>query len=94
MRSRWRIGWPRSVVTGSSVSGFLGRVVGEELVECLDGAFEVGQVVVDRCSQNGVCGVEVPVCEVVAHPGDLLPGDGWLGGEQVVGECLDGLADL
>jgi hypothetical protein len=60
----------------------------------VDGAFEVWQVVVDCGLQDGVCGVEVPVCEVVAHTGDLPPRDGWLGGEQVVGECFDGLADF
>jgi hypothetical protein len=41
-----------------------------------------------------VRGVEVPVGEVVTHPGYLPPRDGWLGGEQVIGQCFDGLADL
>ena len=39
-------------------------------------------------------GVEVPVREVVPHAGDLPPRDGRLGGEQVIRECLDGLADF
>src|SRR5262249_26037416 len=32
--------------------------------------------------------------EVVSHPGYLPPRDGWLGGEQVIGQGLDRLADL
>jgi hypothetical protein len=60
----------------------------------LDGAREVGQVLVDGGLQDGVCGVEVAVGEVVSHPGDLLPGDGWLGVEQVTGQCLDRFADF
>ena len=31
---------------------------------------------------------------MVAHAGDLPPRDGRLGGEQVIGECLDGFADF
>jgi hypothetical protein len=41
----------------------------------LDGVFEVGQVLVDGGLQDGVCGIEVPVGGVVAHPGDLPPRD-------------------
>jgi hypothetical protein len=54
----------------------------------LDGAFEVGQVFVDGGLQDGVGGVEVPVGEVVAHAGDLPPRDRWLGGQQIVRQCL------
>jgi hypothetical protein len=60
----------------------------------LDGAFEVGQVFVDGGLQDGVCGIEVPVGEVVAHAGDLPPRDRWLGGEQVVRQCFNSFADL
>jgi hypothetical protein len=60
----------------------------------LDGAFEVGQVFVHRGLQDGVCGVEVAVGEVVAHAGDLPPRDRWLRGQQVIGQCFDGFADF
>jgi len=59
-----------------------------------DGTFQVGQVFVDGGLQDRVGGVEVAVREVVAHAGDLPPRDGRLGGEQVIGECLDGFADF
>jgi hypothetical protein len=39
----------------------------------LDGAFEAGQILIDRGLQDGVGGVEVAVGEVVAHAGDLPP---------------------
>jgi hypothetical protein len=35
-----------------------------------------------------VGGVEVAVGQVIAHPGDLPPGDGGLGGEQLAGNAL------
>jgi hypothetical protein len=41
----------------------------------LDRAFEVGQVFVDGGLQDRVCGIEVSLGEVVAHPGDLPPRD-------------------
>jgi hypothetical protein len=56
--------------------------------------FEVGQIIVDGGLQYCVCGVEVPVREVVAHPGDLPPWDRWLGSQQVIWQCFDSLADL
>lgn len=39
-------------------------------------------------------GVEVAVCEVVAHAGDLAPGDVGLGCEPVLGKGFDCLANL
>lgn len=60
----------------------------------MDGAFEVGQVLLDGGLQDCVSGVEVPVGEVVAPAGDLPPGNGWLGGQQVLGQRLDSLTDL
>jgi len=54
----------------------------------LDGVFEVGQVLIDRGLQDGVCGVEVAVGEVVAHAGDLPSRDhgrGGIGAGQGVG---------
>jgi hypothetical protein len=59
----------------------------------LDGAREVGQVLVDGGLQDGVCGVEVPLGEVVAHAGDLPPGDRRLRGQQIVWQCFGGFAD-
>jgi hypothetical protein len=63
---------------GASVCG-CAVLVGEGAVQGVDGAFEVRQVFGDGGLQDGVCGVEVPVCEVVAHPGDLSP-RGWQAG--------------
>lgn len=60
----------------------------------LDGAFEVGQILVHGGLQDRVCGIEVPVGEVVAHAGDLPPRDRWLRGQQVIRQRLNGLADL
>jgi hypothetical protein len=60
----------------------------------LHGPFEIRQVFVDGGLQDRVCGVEVPMGEVVAHTGDLPPRDRWLRGQQVVRQCFDGLADL
>ena len=60
----------------------------------MDGLFEVGKVFVDGGLQDGVCGVEVAVGEVVAHPGDLPPRDRWLRGQQIVRQCFNSLADL
>ena len=41
-----------------------------------------------------MCGIEVPMGEVVAHAGDLPPRDRRLRGQQVIGKCFDSLADL
>jgi hypothetical protein len=60
----------------------------------LDGAFEVGQVFVHGGLQDRVCGIEVAVGEVVAHTGDLPPRDRRLGGQQIVRQCFNSLADL
>jgi hypothetical protein len=60
----------------------------------VDGAFEVREIFGDGGRQDGVCSVEVPVCEMVAHPGDLSPWDGRLGGQQVIWERFNGLTDL
>jgi hypothetical protein len=60
----------------------------------LDSAFEVGQILVDRGLQDGVCGVEVPMSEMVAHAGDLPPRAQWLRGQQIIRQCLDSLTDL
>ena len=51
------------------------------MVESVDRGQEVGQVVVDGGLVDGVGGVEVAVGEVVAHPGDLVTGDAWFGGQ-------------
>ena len=56
--------------------------------------FEVGQVFVDGGLQDRVCGIEVPVGEVVAHTGDLPPRDRWLRGQQVIRQCFNSLTDL
>ncbi len=71
-----------------------GSSSGSERVQGADGAFQVRRVFVDGGLQDRVSGVEVPVREMVAHAGDLPPRDGWLSSEQVVGQGLDGLADL
>jgi hypothetical protein len=60
----------------------------------VDGAFELGQVVIDGRLQDRVSGVEVAVGQVIAHAGDLAPGDAGLGVEQLGGQGLDRLADL
>jgi hypothetical protein len=60
----------------------------------LDGLLEVGKVFIDGGLQDRVRGVEVAVGEVVAHAGDLPPGDRWLRGKQVIGQCFDRFADL
>ena len=60
----------------------------------MDGAFEVGQVVVNGGLQYRVCGIEVPMGEVVANTGDLPPRDRRLGGQQIVRQCFNSLADL
>jgi hypothetical protein len=59
-----------------------------------DGAFEFGQVVVDRRLQDRMSGVEVAVGQVIAHAGDLAPRDSRLGVEHFGGQGLDGLADF
>src|SRR4051794_14297263 len=41
-----------------------------------------------------MCGVEVAMREMVAHPGDLAPRDAWLVGEPPLGKGLDRFADL
>jgi hypothetical protein len=60
----------------------------------LDGAPELGQILVHGGLQDRVCGIEVPVGEVVAHAGDLPPRDRRLRGQQIVRQCLNSLADL
>ena len=50
----------------------------------MDGAFEVGQVFVDGGLQDRVCGIEVPMSEMVTHTRDLPPRDQWLGGQQII----------
>src|SRR5262245_57848729 len=60
----------------------------------MDDAFQLGQVLLHGGLQDGVRGVEVAVSEVASQAGDLPPWDGRLSGKQVVGQCLDGLADL
>jgi hypothetical protein len=68
--------------------------VGQDLGQRVDGAFELGQVVIDSCLQDRVSGVEVAVGQVIAHAGDLAPGDAGLGVEQFGGQGLDRLADF
>jgi hypothetical protein len=54
-------------------------LVGEDLGQRVDGAFELGQVVIDSCLQDRVSGVEVAVGQVIAHAGDLAQGmAGWV----------------
>jgi hypothetical protein len=60
----------------------------------VDGAFEIGQVVIDGCLQNRVRGVEVSVGQVVPHTGNLPPRNGRLSVEQLSGQSLDCLAYL
>src|SRR5215469_6752774 len=60
----------------------------------MDGAFQLGQVLIHGGLQDCVSGVEIAVSEVLSQAGDLPPWDGRLGSNQVVGQCLDGLADL
>jgi len=69
-------------------------LVGQGLGERVDGAFEFGQVVVDGGLQDRVSGVEVAVGQVIAHAGDLAPGDAGLGVEQLGGQGFDGFADF
>jgi len=70
------------------------RVVGQRGGHGLDSPLEFGQVVVDGGLEHLVAGVEVAVSQVVAHAGDLAPGDGGLGVEQLGGQGSDGLADF
>jgi len=92
---RWRIRW-RFVAGHGFACGVLVRLVlvGQDLGQRADGAFELGQVVIDSCLQDRVSGVEVAVGQVIAHAGDLAPGDARLGVEQFGGQGLDGLADF
>jgi hypothetical protein len=77
------------------MTGAPGRVfVRQGIGQRADGPFEVGQVFVHGGLQDGVGGIEIPVGEVVAHTGNLPPWDRWLGGQQVIREYLDGLADF
>src|SRR5258708_25544664 len=69
-------------------------LVKEESVQRVQGALEVRQVLIDGGLQDRVRGVEVPVCKVVAHAGDLPPRDRRLRGKQIIRNCLDGLTDL
>ena len=50
-----------------------------------DGAFEFGQVVIDRRLQDRMSGVKVAAGQVIAHAGDLAPWDVGLGVEQLGG---------
>jgi hypothetical protein len=61
-------------------------LVGQDLGQRADGAFELGQVVVNGRLQDRVSGVEVSVGQVIAHAGDLAPGDAGLGVEQLIGQ--------
>jgi hypothetical protein len=77
------------------MTGVAGRVfVWQGIGQRADGAFEVGQVFVHGGLQDRVGGIEVPMGEVVAHPGDLPPRDRRLRGQQVIRECFNSLADL
>jgi hypothetical protein len=43
--------------------------------EALHGGFELGHVMIDRCLQDGMRGIEVAMSESVTHAGDLRPRD-------------------
>src|SRR5712692_1056608 len=69
-------------------------IVGKGTGEESDRPFQFRQVFVDGSLQDRVRSVEVAMGEMIAHAGDLAPGNGWLRGEQVVWQCLDRLAYL
>lgn len=60
----------------------------------MDGVFEVGRVFVHGGLHDRVCGIEVPMGEVVAPPGDLPLWDWRLRGQQIDWQCYNRLADL
>jgi hypothetical protein len=69
-------------------------LVGQDLGQRADGAFELGQVVIDSRLQDRMSGVKVAVGQVIAHAGDLTPRDAGLSAEQLRRQDLDGLADF
>jgi len=58
--------------------------VRQRLIQRPDGAFQRGEIVVDSSLQDRMSGVEVAMCEVISHAGNLPPGNGRLGGKYVL----------
>ena len=78
---------PRTWVGGWSLSIGAGK-------QSFDGGAQLGQVVAHRRGENGVAGVEVAVGQLVAHAGDLAPGQARLRGGEVGRQVLGRFADL
>ena len=80
-------------MTSSALAGAVDRSDGafEEASDCCD---ERWQIVLYGRPHDGVCGVEVAVGQVVAHPGDVDPRDVWFSIQQLRGDRPNGLADL
>ena len=65
-------------------SGSVFFFVSQGLIQRPDGAFHCGEIVVDSGLQDRMSGVEVAMCEVISHAGNLPPGNGRLGGKYVL----------
>jgi hypothetical protein len=63
-------------------------LVAQALAQPIDRLLQVGQIMVDGGLQDRVGCVEVAVSQVIAHAGDLAPGDRRFSVEQVAGSAL------
>ncbi len=86
---------PTTWLTSSEPLGEVGvDGSGGAVEQTLDRGHERRQIVIDRRPDDRVGGVEVTVCEVVAHPSDIHPRNIRLAIQQLRGDRSDGLADL
>jgi hypothetical protein len=76
---RWRFFAWRLFAGRAFACGVLVRVVlvGQDLGQCADGMFELGQVLVEGSLQDRMSGVKVAVGQVIARASDLAP---WMPG--------------